>query len=83
MSNKQKRNLLKGLLLIVGAFVAFIVLMSLVPYTAAVAPAEPSSWQTFVEWNIGARDELAANFQIYVFLAVLIFGGGYFATKGK
>lgn len=83
MTNKQKRKLLVGLLVLVAAFVAFVVLFSNMPYDAALLEADPSGWQNFVEWNIRVRDELAANFNIYAFLAALIFGGGYFATKGK
>lgn len=80
MSNKQKRKYLFGFMAIVVAFLVFITIFSLMPATVA----EPATaWATFVDWNLGAVNNVLTNFTLYALLAALIFGGGYLATRGK
>jgi len=80
LTNKSKRKLLGAVLLLVIAFLIWVILWSLMPF----AIAEPATaWQSFVEWHVTARDHIFAFIYLYAFLAALIFGGGYLLTKGR
>ncbi len=80
VTNKQKRTLLSIVLVVVVAFLIWVILWSLMPFTVA----EPAgAWQKFVEWHVTARGHIFDFIYLYAFLAALIFGGGYLLTKGR
>jgi hypothetical protein len=80
MRKRSSRRLIVGIGVLVLAFLAFISIFSLMPYTIA----EPATnWQLFIEWNVDAVQVFKDNVVLYGAIALILFVGGYLALKKR